>query len=227
MLAADFDRKTGRAWRPWRTLLCVPSRLLHGRITRHRALEKSILRDTEAAELLEFALVLPLLIVMVVGLLDFAHGYNLKQKLTNAARAGARLGAATPTLGDTGTCTGYTAPCSVVGIYNNVVSYLTDAGIDTTSLATSPGSCTNSSGGTVAYCWEYTATGNAGLQTLMIERGVLISAAGMPDLTGTRVTITYNYDWTFGFNHVIDLLVPSAQVSSSVLLTADALMANQ
>ena len=45
---------------------------------------KRALRETEASELLEFALALPLILVMVIGLLDFARGYNIKQKLANA-----------------------------------------------------------------------------------------------------------------------------------------------
>ena len=48
-------------------------------------------RTDSGAELVEFALVLPVLLVLIVGVADFAllfHGY---QVTTNAAREGARL----------------------------------------------------------------------------------------------------------------------------------------
>src|SRR5260370_20680101 len=48
-------------------------------------------RSSSGSQLLEFALVVPLLLAMVIGILDFGQAYNLKQKLTNAAREGARF----------------------------------------------------------------------------------------------------------------------------------------
>ena len=48
------------------------------------------LGSNEGSELLEFALVVPLLLVFVVGIVDFGSAYNLKQQLNNAAREGAR-----------------------------------------------------------------------------------------------------------------------------------------
>jgi Flp pilus assembly protein TadG len=44
-----------------------------------------------AAELVEFALVLPLLLVLIVGVADFALLFQSYQVTTNAAREGARL----------------------------------------------------------------------------------------------------------------------------------------
>ena len=46
---------------------------------------------TDAAQLLEFAFILPLLLVLGVGFADFGGAYNLKQKLNNAAREGTRI----------------------------------------------------------------------------------------------------------------------------------------
>lgn len=42
------------------------------------------------AAAVEFALVLPLLIVLVMGIIDFGRVYSAQQTLTNAAREGAR-----------------------------------------------------------------------------------------------------------------------------------------
>jgi Flp pilus assembly protein TadG len=43
--------------------------------------------------LVEFALVLPLLLVLVMGIIDFGRAFQTVVTLTNAAREGARLGA--------------------------------------------------------------------------------------------------------------------------------------
>ncbi|OGL62978.1 MAG: hypothetical protein A3I72_14790 [Candidatus Tectomicrobia bacterium RIFCSPLOWO2_02_FULL_70_19] len=40
----------------------------------------------------EFALLLPVLIVLIMGVLDFARAFNVMQVVTNAAREGARAG---------------------------------------------------------------------------------------------------------------------------------------
>lgn len=53
-------------------------------------------RDDRAAQLLEFAVALPLLVLFVVGIFDFSNAFTLKQKLTNAVRDGARVAAAGP-----------------------------------------------------------------------------------------------------------------------------------
>ena len=40
--------------------------------------------------LVEFALVLPLVLLLVVGMLEFARAWNLHQTMTDAVREGAR-----------------------------------------------------------------------------------------------------------------------------------------
>jgi len=57
----------------------------------------SLFADTRATQIAEFAVALPLLMVMVVGILDFGNAYNLKQKVTNTAREAASMGASQPT----------------------------------------------------------------------------------------------------------------------------------
>ena len=57
----------------------------------------SRLRNTDAAALIELAIALPLLIVLVVGIFDFGGAYNLKQRLNNAVRDGARFASEQPT----------------------------------------------------------------------------------------------------------------------------------
>jgi Flp pilus assembly protein TadG len=45
-------------------------------------------KATEGSALLEFAIVLPLLVVFIVGIYDFSGAYNQKQKIEHAALAG-------------------------------------------------------------------------------------------------------------------------------------------
>jgi Flp pilus assembly protein TadG len=49
-------------------------------------------RRERGAELVEFALVLPLVLVLVMGIFDFGLAFQRYEVITNAAREGARLG---------------------------------------------------------------------------------------------------------------------------------------
>src|SRR5689334_13035247 len=51
----------------------------------------NVLDDTTGAQIVEFAVTLPLLVAIFVGIYDFTNAFNLKQKLTVAIREGARF----------------------------------------------------------------------------------------------------------------------------------------
>src|SRR6202163_136758 len=61
----------------------------------HRGLV-SLLREAQGSALLEFAIVLPLLMVFVVGIFDFSGAFNQKQKIEQAAQEGAIIAGAQP-----------------------------------------------------------------------------------------------------------------------------------
>ena len=163
-------------------------------------------RREHGAQLLEFAFILPFLAVMTVGMIDFAQGFRLKQKLTNAAREGARIGVElSPVDLD------QTAPATVRSVRNAVVNYMDNAdidvfGIDTTSTKT---------GSTE---WTFYDGGDA---LIVIDRAVVIPVTGA---IGTRVTVRYRFTWSFG--EVIDLLAPTASYPGSFLISTDATMKN-
>src|ERR1017187_5045474 len=48
-----------------------------------------LLKSDQGSALLEFAIVLPLLVVFVVGIYDFSGAFNQKQKIEQAAQEGA------------------------------------------------------------------------------------------------------------------------------------------
>src|SRR5450755_57706 len=58
-----------------------------------------ILKGDEGASLLEFAIVLRLLVVFVVGIYDFSAAFGVKQKVEQAAQEGAIVAGAQP-MGD-------------------------------------------------------------------------------------------------------------------------------
>jgi Flp pilus assembly protein TadG len=163
-----------------------------------------LLRETEAAAIIEFAVALPLLIVLVVGIFDFGGAFNLKQELNNAVREGARFGAAQPT-NDISTTN--LKPPSVDAIRFLVDSYLKTAHINDcglSAIAEPP-----QGGGMV---WRYNAsTGCPGALTLTISRAVPVQATvggATVTMLCTTVNIIYPYQWHF--NNVIQLLVPGA-----------------
>ena len=166
-----------------------------------------IVRKDEASQLLELAVILPFLAVLMVGAVDFAQGYLVKQKLTNAAREGARIGAELSNVDIT-----KPAPPTVQNIRNAVVEYLDNADLDVTGL----GATSTKTGPTE---WTYYSGGDA---LIVIDRAVAIPSSGTS--WGTRVTVRYPFSWTF--SGVVQLLVPSASYAGSFLISTDVTMRN-
>lgn len=52
--------------------------------------------DSRGAAVIEFALILPLLMIMLAGILDYGQIYFTRLTMTNAAREGARVGVTLP-----------------------------------------------------------------------------------------------------------------------------------
>jgi len=64
-------------------------------------------RDGDAQEVAELAIVLPILLSLIIGIYSFARAYNIYATITRAAQAGARVAvASTPTI-----CTSCTSSC--------------------------------------------------------------------------------------------------------------------
>jgi Flp pilus assembly protein TadG len=177
-------------------------------------------RGTEAAALIEFAVALPLLVVLVVGIFDFGGAFNVKQKLSNAMREGARFGAAQPTndLADASQ-----KPPSVDAIRFLVDSYLQKANINDCGLSALP---EPAQGG--GFTWVYNAnTGCPGALTLTISRLVPVQATmggNTVTMLCTTVHISYPYQWHF--NNVIQLLIPGASYAGVSQIPGDATAVN-
>jgi Flp pilus assembly pilin Flp len=192
---------------------------------------KCFLRDERAAQLVEFAVALPLLVVFVVGIFDFSSAYTLKQKLTNIARDAARVAAADPA-----SDLGNSVPASVVDAFEVIDNYLLANQIN-------PCGVTLPTGGS-NLVWTITGTSNGcppgGLQ-IIINRGYNFQASQNPDIpatnctqsssTGTQtsiiatcVSITYGYQWQFG--RVSSLLGSTTALPGTITAIAVAMNEN-
>jgi Flp pilus assembly protein TadG len=59
---------------------------------RFRPGAKRGLRSEQGAVAVEFALLMPVFLLLLFGIIDFGHAYYMKQMVTNASREGARYG---------------------------------------------------------------------------------------------------------------------------------------
>jgi Flp pilus assembly protein TadG len=179
--------------------------------------------DTAGSQIAEFAVALPLLLIMVVGIFDFGNAYNIKQKVTNIAREAARMGAGQPTMDlTTGT------PASVLAIRDMVSSALqtsrmSDCGLGTTAAV--------AAGAATPWKWTFTTScGTAGNLVLSVDRGYVftstVTAGGIAvKMIATNVTLLYPYQWQF--NRVATLLLPTAIYPGTTQISVGSVMANQ
>ena len=174
--------------------------------------------DNEAGvQLVELAILLPLLMVLVVGVFDFGAAFNLKQQLTNAARSAAGFASIQPTndLANGG------VPDSVLSIRNLVDDRLVAAGINDCDLLRTGG------GPSGALVWTFSAAGNGcpGTLTLTVDRSYSYPASIGVNVISTHVQISYPYHWQFG--NVIGVLAPGATYASGVTqIPVDAIVPN-
>jgi Flp pilus assembly protein TadG len=184
---------------------------------------RGLATDTRASQIVEFAVTLPLLLVMAVGIFDFGSAFNMKQKLTNAAREAARLGASSATNDLTNP-----APTSVLAIRDLVVNYLDTARINDCGLSAAPATA---AGAATPWKWTFTATcPGGGSFVLAVDRGFVftssVTANGNPvKILSTNVSIAYPYNWQF--NRVIGLLVSGASYPATTQISVNATLENQ
>jgi Flp pilus assembly protein TadG len=187
--------------------------MLRFRIPRRRTV--SLLRDVQGSALLEFAIVLPLLMVFIVGIFDFSGAFNQKQKIEQAAQEGAIIAGAQP-MSDIGP-----NPGSLQAVATAVYNSLVGSGVLPKGTCVAPGTAANTPPGLT---WTYTISGCPDNLVIVINRG-WVSAVGSPVAVGTTVQVTYPYHWRF--NSVIQLLFPGAGYLATTPLTESATVHNQ
>jgi hypothetical protein len=199
--------------------------------TRARSrLREDLYASVEASSLVEFAIALPLLMVLVVGIFDFGGAFNQKQELNTAVREGARFGASQPT----NDLASGTAPPSIDAIRYLVDNYLlnsniNDCGLGATGLPLSGPPWTYQTTGTCAGQLTLTIkkdpeigasspnTPFCGLQTAAGSYGSPNPLPKSPYLACTSVQISYPYQWHF--NSVIQVLIPGSTIALTQIQT--------
>jgi Flp pilus assembly protein TadG len=182
-----------------------------------------LLKDERGAALLEFAIVLPLLVVFVVGIYDFSGAFNQKQKIEQAAQEGTIVAGSQPT-SDLQSTSGN--PNSLQAVVTAVFNSLVSSGVVPNGTCSPPGATPGPAGLT----WVYTISGcNGSNLVITINRGWVCGGAtcpsGEPVAVGTMVTVTYPYHWQF--NRVIQLLIPGANYAATTTMTESATVHNQ
>ena len=178
--------------------------------------------ETEGSALLEFAIVLPLLVVFIVGIYDFSGAFNQKQKIEQAAQLGAISAAAQPMT-------------DIDPLNSNPDSLQPAVDVIFNSLATAnvmplqnQGSCkvpVAGVHGAKPLQWTYTISGCPDDLTITIDRGWVPTIGRPPVPIGTAVTVSYPYHWKF--NSVIQFLVPGASYAPKTDLKETSTVHNQ
>jgi TadE-like protein len=152
------------------------------------------LRGESAAQIAEFALSLPLLVIFVIGIYDFSSAVTLKHKLTNAVREGARVAAADPA-SDVAALASSGAgmiPASVSDAFQAVDTYLRSENVNDCLLSTArPQFYTG-------LTWRSTTPSCPGSTlgiVLTINRGDIPPSS---QLVATQIIIQYPYQWQYG-----------------------------
>ena len=179
---------------------------------------------SRGSQILEFAIVLPLMVALVVGIFDFGQAFSMRQKLNFAARDAARFGSTQPT-----NDLSQALPLSVTAIRDLADSDLVASGINDCGLGAIKQT------GTLVWTATGTCAGSSTF-TLTIDRGFLTpptsqSGLAVPGtaatlrLISTHISISYPYQWHF--NRVIQLLVPGATYAAITNIRVEAISPNQ
>ncbi len=175
---------------------------------------KGRFRGDAASQIVEFAVVLPLLIVLLVAIFDFGEVFNTKQKLHSAARETVRF---TANITPADLTQGANAP-SISAARMVMYSYLQTAKLNTCGLDAVNPSYNN-------YVWTYIASTGCPAPLVLVIANPVPVQNGEKTLLGSRVTITYPVRWRF--NIVVPLIAPEARYPGTVFtLTAEAFMMN-
>jgi Flp pilus assembly protein TadG len=140
----------------------------------------SVRRRTRGQSMVEFALVLPLLLAIIVGMIDFGFFTELNASIANAARSGARFAAIHPTAWD------WNTPPAANTIEGQIRAYSNNAGITNDNAHISI-DYYNITGAAAVHCGNYDQVSHAfspaANQATCVVPGALI-----------KVTVTYDYN---------------------------------
>jgi Flp pilus assembly protein TadG len=196
--------------------------MLRFRAPHHRETPVAVrlVKDERGAALLEFAIVLPLLVVFVVGIFDFSGAFNQKQKIEQAAQEGAIVAGAQP-MNDIATTTADPESLHpvVIAVFNSLAGsgVLRNANVGSCKAPVIPP-------GPTGLTWTYTISGCPDDLVITINRGG-VSTAGSSVAVESSVQVAYPYNWRF--NSVIQLLIPGATYAATTQVKESSTVHNQ
>ena len=172
----------------------------------------TLLKNEQGSALLEFAIVLPLLVVFVVGIYDFSGAFNQKLKMEQAAQEGAIVAGAQP-MSDIQTDN--TNPDSlqpvVVAVFNSLAAGGFMPNANTGGGCIMPPPIPVHAPGTLK--WVYAISGCSSVRRRSTDhhhQPRIGRPAAPPMAVTTAVTVEYPYHWRF--NSVIQLLIPGRKL---------------
>ena len=164
-------------------------------MSKSRVSKKEYREKQKGAELFEFAVVLPLLLLLLIGIVEFGRGYNIYQNVTHATREGVRAAVADCLTG--GNCTpGSATSLSDNQIRDKIRENLRAINIDVANPTTD----------------------------IVIDSATPLTVPGFTDGSTTfsrnipvyNVRVTYNYNFLF-LGSALKLAVPSATGSGGTI----------
>ena len=166
-------------------------------------------KQNAGSALIEFAIVLPLLVVFLVGIYDFSGAFNQKQKIEHAAQEGAVVAGA-QSMADLDPA--IANPVSLQAVTQVIFNSLSAGNV------LPQGGCAAPVGGWLSGLkWQYTVSCVPDTLTIEIDRGWVPTGVVPPTTlsVGTQVIVSYPYHWRF--NSVIQLLIPGTSYTPPVL----------
>lgn len=149
---------------------------------------------SQGSALLEFAIVLPLLVVFLVGIYDFSGAFNQKQKISHAAQEGAVVAGAQPMTDMDPAGPASSDPDSLHPVLEVVFSSLSANNVLPAVLLSG---CTIRHAHLADLQWRYRISDcTPDTLTIVINRGV-VADPGPPASVSTTVEVSYPYHWRF------------------------------
>ena len=163
---------------------------------------KQIAAETRGAEVAEFAAVLPILMMLLLGIISFARAYNVYTTITYAAHEGARIAAAS----SCATCGN--APALPADVEARVKQVLQASKIDPTAIQTYTGTSLpiGCNGGAVQCSPAQNITVCTNVELNATTRRGRTSVTG-PSACGATVSFQYPYQFNLPFTSISRQLV--------------------
>ncbi|HZR55873.1 MAG TPA: TadE family protein [Terriglobales bacterium] len=191
------------------------------------------LAGAEGSEIIEFAVSLPLLLVMVVAIYDFGSAFVLKEKIGIIAREGARFASNLPSTDLLPTGTSCATVASICSVRDAVDAALVANKLNDCALAAAVPQLGNPVSASAPLSWYFKTTsrtnGCPNDLILIVDRGAFYTTTLTINPTNptytieaTKLTLTYPYSWTF--NRVITLIASGTNYLGTSELTEAATM---